>query len=107
MNWRHRIARLLLNMANKIDPTRRTHCSPTENWIFRRQWTAEPYGIRNGIVLPRGETIHLCGIPCSLLHDTRVLSATISKYEDVEEFKRAWGVGYALDESSAQVVQEA
>lgn len=97
MNWRYRIARLLLNMANRVDPKRRTHCSPTENWIFRRQWTAEPYGIRSGVVLPRGETIHLCGVPCELLHDIRVLSTTIEACGDIEEFKRIWGLGYGME----------
>jgi hypothetical protein len=73
MTLRCRIAKLLLGWANKVDPTQKTVCSPIDNWIFRRQWTAEPYGIKDGIVVPRGETIHLCGIPCQLLHDIRVL----------------------------------
>jgi hypothetical protein len=99
MNIRYRIAKLLLGWANKVDPTRRTHCSPTENYIFRRQWTAEPYGIKDGIVVPRGETIHLWGVPCQLLHDIRVLSTTIEACGDVEEFKRVWGLGYSINKS--------
>jgi hypothetical protein len=73
MDWRYKVAKLLLGWANKVDPKRKVHCSPTENYIFRRQWTAEPYGIKDGIVVPRGETIQFEGTACELLHDIRVL----------------------------------
>lgn len=73
MNLRYRIAKLLLGWANKVDPTRRTHCSPTENYIFHRHWNSMPYGVAHGVLLPKGETVHVCGVPCQLLHDIRVL----------------------------------
>jgi hypothetical protein len=73
MDWRYKVAKLLLGWANKVDPTRRVVCCPAENYIFRRQWDAKPYGVMQGVVLPKGETIQFEGTACELLHDIRVL----------------------------------
>lgn len=100
MNLRYRIAKLLLGWANKVDPKRRTHCSPTENYIFYRRWNDTPYGVAKGVLLPKGETVYVSGVTCKLLHDTRVLSATIEACGGIEEFKRFWFLRYSTNKSN-------
>lgn len=43
------------------------------------------------IIIPKGTIIKINGIPCELVADTEVLSATIEAYGGYEKFNSRWG----------------